>query len=322
MYRILIQVSLAALALVCGPPSHAQNYPGRTVTIIAPVAAGASSDIMARILADKLRKQWGQTVIVENRPGAGLNIGAEVVAKAPHDGYTLLFTPQGPLVANKSLYAKLNYDPDALAPVSVVVKVPLVLVVNPKVPAHTVDELIDYAKAHPGKLNYASSGGGSTPHLTAELLGSKAGISLVHVPYKSNPPAVNDLMGGQVHLMFLTLGQVLPHIRTGKLRALAIVSDQRNALLPNSPTMSETLPGFSVAPWWGMAAPANTPTAITTKVAADVAAALKQPDVVKWMEDQGGFEAVGSTPADMARFMTQERKLWGDLIRAIGATAD
>lgn len=319
---MLIQVSLAALALVCGPPSHAQNYPGRTVTIIVPGTPGASSDILARIIADKLRKQWGQTVIVDNRPGAGLNIGAEAVAKAPPDGYTLLFTPQSPLVVNKSLHAKLNYDPDALAPVSVMVKVPVVLVVNPKVPAHTVGELIDHAKARPGKLNYASPGSGSTPHLTAELLASRTGISLVHVPYKSNPQAVGDLLSGQVDMMFLTLGQVLPQIRSGKLRALAVVGDQRNAVLPDTPTMSETLPGFSVAPWWGVVAPAKTPTAITTQVAAAVAAALKQPDVVKWMEDQGGMEAVGSTPADMARFMTQERKLWGDLIRAVGATAD
>lgn len=313
---------LVAFALVLGSPLHAQDYPVRTVVIVVPTAAGSGPDTLARALADKLRERWGQPVIIENRTGAGQNLGAQAVSKAAPDGYTLLFTPQGVLVANKSLYPRLGYDPESLEPVSVVAKIPVVLVVNPALPVHNLRQLIDYAQAHPDRLNYASAGSGSTPHLTAELLKSRAGIKLTHVPYASNPPAVIGLVGGQIDMMFLDLGAVLPHIRTGKLRALAIASDKRNPNLPDVPAMSEFLPGFSVAPWWGMVAPPATPPAITARVAAAVADALKQPDVAKRLADMGSIEAVGSTPAEMARFMTQERALWGGLIRAIGATAD
>lgn len=321
-HAISVQVLLTTLALVAVSPVQAQNYPDRTVVISVSTGAGGGPDVLARAIADKLREQWGQPVIVENKPGGGQNIGAESVFRAAPDGYTLLFTPQGALVANKSLYTKLSYDPEALEPISVVVKVPVVLVVSAKVPVHTVPELIAYAKAHPDRLNYASAGSGSTPHLTAELLKFRAGIKLTHISYKSNPAAVNDLLGGQVDLMYLDLGNVLPHIRTGKLRALAVASAQRNANLPDVPTMSEFLPGFSVAPWWGMAAPPGTPAAIRAKVSASVAAALKQPDIIKRMASMGSIDAVGSTPAEMASFMKEERTLWGDLIRAIGATAD
>ena len=317
-----LKVPLVALAFVLGPPLYAQDYPVRTVTVVVPTAAGSGPDTLARAIADKLRERWGQPVIVENRAGAGQNIGAQAVSRAAPDGYTLLFTPQGVLVANKSLYPRLAYDPEALEPVTVVARIPVVLVVNPTLPVHTLRQLIDYAKAHPDRLNYASAGSGSTPHLTAELLKSRAGIKLTHVAYASNPPAVIGLLGGQVDMMFLDLGAVLPHIRAGKLRALAIASDKRSLNLPDVPAMSESLPGFSVAPWWGVAAPPATPPAITARVAAAVADALKQPDVAKRLADMGSIEAVGSTPTEMARFMTQERALWGGLIRAIGATAD
>ncbi len=325
-YTALCKVSLAAWMVVSGCSAYAQspadNYPERTVTFYVSTSPGGGPDILARILAEKLRAKWGQPVVVENRPGGGQNVGAEATSRAAPDGYTLLVTPQGALVANKSLYRKLSYDPDALEPVSILVKVPVVLVVNPKVQAHSVPELIKYAQANPGKLNYASSGSGSTPHLTAELFKTKAGIQLTHVPYKSNPLAVTDLLGGQVDMMFLDLGAVLPHIRTGKLRALAVATDRRSADLPDVPTMNELIPGVSVAPWWGLAAPPKTPPAIIAKVSAAVDAALKEPDVVKRLAEMGKLEGVGGTPEQAASFMKEERKLWGDLIRSAGITMD
>lgn len=313
---------LFAAALAFSLTAHAQDYPSKLVKVIVPVAPGGGPDVFARVLVEKLMDKWGQPVIVENRAGAAGNIGMEAASKAAPDGYTLVFAHQPPLVINKTLYAKLSYDPDAFAPISVVVAVPMVVVVHPKVQVQTVQQLIAYAKANPDRLNYASAGSGSTPHLAAEFFKSRTGVRIVHVPYKSNAPAVGDLLGGQVDLMMLDLGSVLQHARTGKLRALAVLTEKRNPALPDVPAMSEILPGLVVSPWWGMVAPPKTPAAIAEKVSATVAEALKHPDVAKRLTEMGNLVAVGSTPAEMEQFLRVERERWGNLIRAIGATAD
>jgi tripartite-type tricarboxylate transporter receptor subunit TctC len=311
---------LVAVALACGI-AQAQNYPAKPIRIIVPSTPGITIDILARLVAEKLLHKWGQPVIVENRAGAAANIGAEAVARAAPDGYTLLFSGPPPLVINKSLYAKLAYDPDTFVPVSVVAMSPSVLVVDPKIAAGSVQELIALAKANPDRLNYASGGSGTTPHLAAELFKSMTGVKIVHIPYKSTPSGLMALSTGQTDMMFIEMGAVLPYIRSGKLRALGVASDKRSALLPGVPAVAETLPGFLCEFFTGVVAPPATPSAIASKVSAAINDVLKQADVAKKLQDMN-LESVGGTPADMAQFMKQERERWGNLIRAIGVTAE
>jgi tripartite-type tricarboxylate transporter receptor subunit TctC len=276
---------------------------------------------VARLIAEKLRAKWGQIVTVENRGGGGGNIGAEMVAKAAPDGYTLLFTPQFPLVINKSLYSKLNYDPDTFVPVSVAVAGDMVLLVHPKLPITSVQQLIAFAKTNPERLNYSSPGTGTMGHLMAELFKSTAEIKAAHVPYKGSAPALMDLLGGQVDMMFVDLGSALPHIRTGKVRAIAIASDKRNPFLPEVPTVSTVLPDFVFTSWFGMVAPAGTPPAIANKLSVAVAEALRHPDVTPTLQKLS-IEVIGSTPAEMAQVMKRDRERWGNVVRASGATAE
>jgi len=232
--------ALALAALLAIPLSAAaQEYPVSPIKIVVPAGPGATTDALARILADQFEKKWGQPVIVDNRAGAAGNIGTEYVVKAAPDGYTLLFSYPAPLVVNKSLYAKLAYDPDTLLPVSLAGTAPLVLAVNPKVAARSVQELIDFAKANPKRLNYASQGNGTSGHLAAELFKSMAGVEIVHVPYKSSAPAQADLLSGQVEMMFVELSSVLQYIAAGKLRALAVGGEKRSPALPDTQAMSE-----------------------------------------------------------------------------------
>ena len=312
---------LFAAALLFGLGAHAQDYPGKPVKIIVPIASGASFDTAARLFAEKLREKWGQPVIVENRAGAGHNIGAEAVSRAAPDGYTLLFAPPPSLVINKSLFAKLAFDPDAFVPISVVLSTYNVLVVNPRVAAENVRQLIEFAKANPDRLNYASAGSGTTPHLAAELFKVMAGVKLVHIPYKGTSPAIIELVGGQVDVMFSDIGLAHPHIRAGKLRLLAVGSEKRSSTFPDIPAMSELLPGFLSVIWLGVVAPAGTPGAIAQRVSAAIAEVLKQPDIAKRLADMS-FDPIGSTPEEMAQFMTQERERWSSVIRASGATAN
>ena len=312
---------LLAALLGCALTAHAQDYPSRPVKIIVPIASGASFDTATRLFAEKLREKWGQPVIVENRAGAAHNIGAEAVSRAAPDGYTLLFAPPPSLVINKSLFAKLAYDPDAFAPISVILSTYNVLVVNPKVAADSVQQLIDLAKANPDRLNYASAGSGTTPHLAAELFKALAGVRIVHIPYKGTSPAIMELMGGQVEVMFADIGLARPHIRAGKLRLLAVASEKRSSALPDIPAISEVLPGFLSVIWLGAVAPAGTPSAIAHRISAATAEVLKQPDIAKRLADMS-FDAIGSTPEEMAQFMTQERERWGRVIRTSGATAN
>ena len=314
---------VVAVPLLLSVNTHAQDvqaYPERSIRLIVPVPAGGGVDTLARIIADVLQSKWGQPVVVENRSGAGGNIGAEAVYRAEPDGYTLLFTADGLLVINKMIYPKLNFDPDRFVPVSVVAASGSVLIVNPKVPADNVQQLIAFAKANPGVLDYASPGYGTGSYLTAEMFRSMAGVNITHVPYKGTTPALTDVLSGQVSFTFGELGSVLPFIRAGKVRALAVTGERRIASLPDIPLMSETLPGFVATPWNGVVAPPNTPRTIANKISFTIADELKQLDVVNRLTDRN-FQAVASTPEEMALLIKQETERWGKVIRALGGQA-
>lgn len=321
MRKLLSAAAVLVCAVQVSASTFAEDYPSKPIRIIVPLASGASFDTASRLLADKLREKWGQPAVVEDRAGASHNIGAEAAFKAPPDGYTLLFAPPPSLVINKSLFAKLAYDPDLFVPVSTVLSTYNMLVVNPKVTAANVQQLIEFAKAHPERLNYASSGSGTTPHLAAELFNTMAGVKIVHVPYKGTSPAIMDLMGGQVDIMFADIGLAGPYIRAGKLRVLAVASQKRSAAMPDIPAMSEILPGFLSVIWLGVVAPPGTPSPIAKQISAAIAEVLKQPDIEKRLADMS-FDAIGSTPEEMALFMAQERDRWGKVIRASGAKAE
>jgi tripartite-type tricarboxylate transporter receptor subunit TctC len=300
----------------------AQEYPARPVRIIVPFPAGGTADVMPRIFAEKLSVKWGQPFTVENRAGAAGNIGAEAVYKADPDGYTLLSTPPPPLVINPSLYPKLAFDPLQFVPISIMGAVPNGAIVNPRVPANTLAELIAYIKANPGKLNYASQGSGTTSHLTAELFKSMAGgLEMAHVPYKGTAPALTDLLGGQVELMFDNLGVSLPQVRAGKLKILGVATERRIAALPNVPTIAETLPGFVSIAWFGVAAPPRTSTAIAERVSAAIAEAIRLPDVQKRLAELSA-EPIGSTPAAMAAFMKEDAERWRKVIATANVKLD
>ena len=296
-------------------------YPNKPIRFVVPFQPGGGTDALARIVGEALQNKWGQPVIIENRGGAGGNIGAEAVYKADPDGYTLLFTAGGTLTNNKALYGRLNFDPDAFVPVALVAANYSVLVVHPKVATGTLQQFIAYAKANPDKLDYASPGSGTGSHLTGEMFKAMAGVRMTHSPYKGTGPAMGDLVGGQVASMFAELGSVLPHIRAGKVRALAMTSEKRMAALPDIPTVAEVLPGCLATPWNGAVAPPKTPPAIANKLSAGIAEILKQPDVQKRLADRS-FEAMGGTPEQMSLFMKQETERWDKVIRATGLKAD
>ncbi|HEX9435484.1 MAG TPA: tripartite tricarboxylate transporter substrate binding protein [Burkholderiales bacterium] len=312
--RLCVLVAASLIGFAAG----AQEWPAKPVRIIVPFPAGGSADLMPRIVAEKLAQMWGQPVIVDNRPGAAGNIGADAAYRAEPDGYTLLSSPPPPLVINRLLYPKLSYDAAQFVPITVIGAIPNVLLVNSRVEANSVEELIALAKANPGKMNYASQGGGTTSHLTAELFKSMAGgLQMAHIPYKGTAPALTDLVGGQVDMMCDNLGVSLPHVRSGKLKALAVASRKRFAGLPNVPALAETLPGFESVAWFGIVAPPRTPAAIAEKVAAGVQEALRLPEVQKRLADLSA-EPLGYGPGETAAFMRQEVERWGAVIRAAG----
>ncbi len=321
----VLRVLLPALFLTSLPCAHtaiAQEYPNKPIRVIVPAAPGGALDRLSRMVAEKLQAKWRQPVIAENRPGGGGNVGAEFVFKSAPDAYTLLFTDAGQIALYKNLlYSKLAYDPDAFAMVSLVTRSPAVLVVHPKVKEDDVQQLIAFARANPDKLNYGSAGNGTTLHLAGELFKAKAGVKIVHIPYKGSGPALADLLGGQVDMMFHGLGFVLPHIRAGKLRPLGIGTEKRNALLPNVPPIAEVLPGFAAISWHVMVAPPGTPPALTNSLSAAIAESLRLPDVTRQLSDLG-IEPIGSTPAEMAGFIAQERERFASVIRSNGISAD
>ena len=315
-----------ACALLCTlapcAPAYAQDYPTRPVRFVLGQPAGGPTDIVARLVAQKLQERWGQAVIVENRPGAGSNIGTELVVKAPKDGYTLLVGTVQQIV-NPFLFPGLTWDPMRdLAAVSLVTKAHIVLVVHPDAPARTVQDVIALAKSKGGQLAWASAGNGSTGHLTLELFKTSAGIDAVHVPYKGTQPALADVLGGRVPVMFDGVVTSLPHIRAGKLRPVAVASLTRSQLLPDVPTMSEAgMPGFEAVGLATVMAPAGTPADVVNRVSADIAAVLRMPDVRDQLVGMG-LEVVGSTPAEFAQYVRSESAKWGKVIREANVKVD
>jgi len=314
-----LQAALAAILAAASVASFAQ-YPSKPVRIVVTFLPGGSADTLARIVAPKLSAAWNQPVIVDNRAGAGGNVGADVVAKAPADGYTLMFTPPPPLGINLFLYKDMPFDPrTAFAPVSVLAVMPNILVVGPRVAARSVDELVAFGKTNPGKLSYGSQGVGSTPHLTGAMLALAKGIEIVHVPYKGFPPVLADLLGGRLDFAFADASNVLPQLKEGRLRALAVASDKRFFALPNTPTMTEAgVPGFVSGTWMSFAAPAGTPPEIIRKWNDELRRAVREPDVQARFAELG-VEIWASTPEEMRRHMESEIERWGEVIRKSGA---
>jgi tripartite-type tricarboxylate transporter receptor subunit TctC len=319
----VVALCIAAMALVVAPLAGAQTYPTRPVRLVVPFPAGGTTDILARAAAQKMSEAWNQQVIVDNRPGAGGNIGSELVAKSAPDGYTLEMGTVGTHAINASLYSKLPYDPvKDFTPVILVAGVPNVLVVNDALPVHSVQELIAYAKANPGKLNFASSGSGTSIHLSGELFKTLTGVQMTHVPYKGSAPALTDLMGGQVQLMFDNLPSSLGFIKAGKLRALAVTSTTRAAALPDVPTMVEAgVPGFEASSWFGILAPAGTPRDIVMRINGEVAKWLASPDARDKLSGQGAIPA-GGAPEDFARHINAEMTKWAKVVKESGAKVD
>jgi tripartite-type tricarboxylate transporter receptor subunit TctC len=307
--------ALSFLVLLAGPASAQEAWPSRPVRIIVPFPAGGVADLLPRLVGHKLSEKWGQPVIVENKAGAAGNIGMGEGARAAPDGYTLVLAPTGNLTVNPYLF-KLPFDTAKdFAPITVLATSPNVLVVHPSVPAKTFAELIAYAKANPGKLNFASPGAGSGAHLAGELLNLDAGIQAQHVPYKGLAPAVTDLLGGQVQMMFAGISTVIQHVKNGKLVALAIASPSRSPQLPDVPTVAESgIPGFDVTSWYGLVARAGTPPAVIEKIQRDAAEALRDPGVREKLAGLG-LEPMGNTPAEFGAMIAAESLKWGDIVR-------
>ena len=311
------------LTMLVSHAALAQAWPNRPVRFLVPFAAGAGiNDIMARLVGQHLGAALGQPVVIENRAGAGGIAGTEAAAKAAPDGYTFLMTNVS-LITSAYLYSKLSYDPQKdLVPLTLVATSPLLLVVNPTLPAKSVQEFVAYAKAHPGKLNFGSGGVGSTPHLSVELFKSAAGFDAVHVPYKGGAPALNDLIGGQISFMIENMPGTMPFVKSGKLRALAITSTARSPLEPALPTMAESgVPGYEVVGWQGLFAVAGTPHEIVARLQAEVAKVLRLPEVRERLAALGA-DGVGSTPEEFASFVRAEHARWGSVIREKGIRSE
>jgi tripartite-type tricarboxylate transporter receptor subunit TctC len=318
--KSLVLRALLGLSLTLPFASAAQEaWPTRPVRIVVPYPAGGVADLLPRLVGQKLSEKWGQPVVIENKPGASGNIGLAEVARAEPDGYTLGLAPTGNLTVNPTLFAKMPFDTAKdLTPVTNLAQSPNVLVVHPSVPAKTFRELIAHAKANPGKLNFSSPGAGAGAHLAGELLNIEAGIKAVHIPYKGMAPAVNDLLGGQVQMMFAGISTAIPHIRTGKLVPLAIASEKRSPQLPDVPTVAESgYPGFEVTSWYGIVARAGTPPEVIRKIHRDMAEALQQPDVRAKLEGLG-LEPVGNTPAEFSKMIAAETRKWADIMKKAG----
>jgi len=310
-----------ALALLAAG-AHAQTYPAKPIRWIVPFPPGGSTDLLARVVGQKLTESWGQTVVVENRGGAGGTVGAAEAAKATPDGYTLFMGAIHHTIAT-SAYPKLPYDFQRdFAPITVVAIVPNVLVVNPSIPAKTVPELIAHAKANPGKLTYGSAGMGTAHHLIGEVFNSRAGVDILHVPYKGSAPAIADLIGGQVSIMYDTVASCLPHVKAGKIRALAVATAKRSSALPDVPTIAEAaLPGFEVTTWFGALAPAKTPKELIAKLNAEIVKILAMPDVRKRLLDAGA-EPVGNTPEQMAAQIKRETEEYAKVVKQAKIVAE
>ncbi|MGX5664064.1 MULTISPECIES: tripartite tricarboxylate transporter substrate binding protein [Diaphorobacter] len=314
--------ALAAAAALALPGAWAQTWPSRSVSIIVPFPAGGTTDVLARALGQELSKTLGQPVVVENKPGAGATLGADYVAKSKADGYTLLMGAVHHTIAT-SVYRKLGYDFEKdFAPITTVALVPNVLVVNPQVPAKTVQELLAQAKAQPGKLTYGSNGTGTGQHLIGAQFEGMGGVQLLHVPYKGSGPLTTDLLGGQISMSFDTVTPVLPHIKAGKLRALAVTTAKRSVALPDVPTLEEAgLPGFDMGTWFGMLAPAGTPKDIVARLNADMVKIIQSPEFRKKMDDIGA-DPIANTPEQMARQIKDDTARFARLVKEAKVSLD
>ncbi|MDB5880044.1 MAG: hypothetical protein JWQ41_3458 [Variovorax sp.] len=322
--RFLATLALAAATLPLMPIANAEAFPDKPIMLVIPFPPGGPTDAMARTLAAEMQNRLGQPMIVENRAGAGGNIGAEYVARAAPDGQTLLFGTSGPLAINSSLYRKVNYDPvKSFAPVIQVGHLPNILVVNPAVPAKNVSELIAYAKSNPGKLSYASSGNGASSHLAGVLFNASAGVDLQHIPYKGTGPALNDLLGGQVNMSFTDVLTALPYVKTGKLRALGVTTTERSQVLPDVPTVAEQgVPGYDVSVFFGIVAPAGTPPDRIAKLNRAFVDVLATPKVKQLFASQGLEPAPSSTPQQLGKFIQAQTIKWAGVVKQAGAQLD
>jgi len=314
---------LIALALWSGATAWAQDYPSRPVRVIVPFAAGGPADVYGRFIAQRLQAALGQPFVVENKPGAGGNIGADAVAKSAADGQTLLVAVNGPVAVNKYLYKEMPFDPDRdLLPISLLASSPQMLAVIPSLGAATFADFIKLARQKPGRLSYASVGSGSASHLTMELLKSDAKVFIVHIPYRGFPPAVTDMLAGNIDSIFAIIPAVLPHVRAGKLNALAVTATKRNAMAPDIPSVAELgYPQLESLAWIGLLAPAGTPPAIVSRLSTETLRAMQATDTRDSLGKQG-FDVVASTPADFAGWIRSESSKWSRVIRVSGATAD
>ncbi len=318
-----LMTAVAAAGAQSTSTSSGQAYPTKPIRLISPYAAGGGSDTLARIIGQKLLESWGQPVVVDNRPSAGGNLGAELVAKAAPDGYTLFVTPSAVMTINPHLYAKLRYDTfKDFTPVIAATNSPYFLVVHPKIPATSVKELIVYAKVNPGKMNYSSSGNGSSTHLAGVLFNGMAGIDVVHIPYKGAAPAIVDLLAGNIQLRFSSVVPVLPHVRGGRLRGLGMSSAKRYTPMPEVPTIAESgLPGYVVESFYIIMAPAATPKAIVAKLNAEIARKLKDPEVNTRMAADGA-EVIAASMEESAKMLSDDFNRWAKPVKDSGARAD
>ena len=317
MKRLVVSACALALFSTAAFSQNAANYPSRPIRVIVPFAPGGGLDISTRLIGQKLTEKWGQNIVVDTRPGAATILGTDIASKAAPDGYTLLMITTT-FAINPGLYSKLPYDPVRhFAPVTQLNSQPNVIVVAPSFAAKSVKDLVALAKAKPGELTFASPGAGSAPHLSAEMFQRQAGVKMIHVPYKGIPPAVTDVLGGRVAMLFTTTISAAPHIKAGKLRALALTSAKRQASMPDVPTVGETLPGYRAEAFQGMVAPAGVPQAIVSKVSAEVARIVRLPDVSQRFELDGA-EPVGSNPKEFAAFLKAEMQKWSKVIKDAG----
>ena len=316
-------LALLAMTLCAAPLAFAQQFPAKPIRIVVPFPPGGFSDVFARIIGNEMNKAWGQQVVVDNRPGAGGNIGADIVAKAPPDGYTLCNCTIGTHAVNPTLFSKLPYDPirDFVA-VAFVVEAEGLLVVHPSLPVKTAKELIALARSRPGQLSYASAGAGTTSHLAGEVFKTMTKTNITHVPYKGNVPAITDLMSGQTQMLFATLPTVLPQVNGDRLRGIAVLGSKRSAALPSMPTLAEAgVPGFEVNNWTGLLAPAGTPAAVVSRLNTEVNRIMQLPDVQARLPREG-LRHVAMTPQQFGDFVKNEKEKWAPIVKATGAKAD
>ncbi|GAA4326689.1 tripartite tricarboxylate transporter substrate binding protein [Pigmentiphaga soli] len=322
MTRKFLFTSLLCVVLGAGSLAHAQEYPSKPVKLVVPFTAGGGVDALGRALGEKLASKLGQPVIVDNRPGASGNIAAEYAYRAAPDGYTLFLAGEGPLAVNKMLTAHLNFDPDKFEPVSLLTQTPMMIVVNPKVPVRTLQELIAYGKANPGKLSFSSAGQGGPSHLAAELFQAATGARFLHVPYKGIAPAFNDVLAGHVDMMFGFEASVGPYMhQDDKVRVLAVTGTKRHPALPDVPTVSEILPGFSAVSWTALVAPPGTPASVIQKLSAATIEAMHTPEIVSRMREQG-YDVVGTDIAGARAYIRQATERSQQAVRTAGITPE